>query len=58
MVRMRNGSTGSIMWVHESRVDEYMRAGHKLALPLKPEPESEKPVKKSSKKKTAKKTEK
>ena len=28
--------TGSVMWVHESRVEEYLERGHKLAPPPEP----------------------
>lgn len=39
MIRMINGLTGSTMWVAESRLDEYLGAGHKLAsAPEKPVP--------------------
>ena len=39
MIRMINAITGSTMWVHESRIDEYTAAGHKLAAPpAKPAP--------------------
>lgn len=31
MVKMINKSSGTEMYVHESRVDEYLEAGHKLA---------------------------
>ena len=31
MVRFINRATGSVMWVHESRVGEYKAAGHKPA---------------------------
>ena len=31
MVEFRNALTGGPMWVHESRVDEYLAAGYKLA---------------------------
>lgn len=31
MVKFINSYTGSVMWVHESRVEEYIAAGHKLA---------------------------
>lgn len=31
MVKFINAVTGTIMWVHESRVDEYKAAGHKPA---------------------------
>lgn len=50
MIRMVNGVTGSTMWVHESRIAEYERAGHKLALPPKKE-EPKEPVKRPKKKK-------
>ena len=55
MVRMINKVTGGDMWVHESRLDEYMEAGHKLAsAPLKPTPAE--PVKRPpAKRKTTKK---
>ena len=48
MVKMRNALFGSIMWVAEDRVEEYLAAGHKLA-------ETPEPVKKAPKKKTTKK---
>jgi hypothetical protein len=54
MIRMINNITGSTMWVAESRLDEYLGAGHKLAsLPAKPapaEPVKRPPAKKSTKK--------
>ena len=31
MIKMIDRNTGVIMWVHESRVDEYKAQGHKLA---------------------------
>ena len=31
MVKFINSATGSEMYVHESRVEEYKAAGHKLA---------------------------
>ena len=37
MVRFINRLTGTVMWVHESRIDEYLAAGHTLAAPPKPE---------------------
>ena len=42
MVRFINRATGSVMWVHESRIDEYKAAGHK------PAAEEQKPVKRPS----------
>ena len=51
MIRMLNKVTGSTMWVHESRLEEYLEAGHRLAsFPDKPEPAEpvkRPPVKKS-----------
>ena len=37
MVKMVNALTGSAMWVHETRVEEYLARGHKLA-PAPPPP--------------------
>lgn len=51
MVKMVNKLTGGDMYVHESRVDEYIAAGHKLAAPpvpahpLIPEEQKKKPKK-------------
>lgn len=36
MVAFINRDSGGIMYVHESRVEEYLAAGHKLAAPPKP----------------------
>ncbi len=36
MIRFINKTTGTVMWVHETRVDEYLAAGHKLAPPPDP----------------------
>lgn len=50
MIRMINALTGTIMWVHESRLDEYLGNGHKLAVPpIKEQPKE--PVKRPRKKK-------
>lgn len=47
MVRFINKLTGGVMYVHESRVDEYKAAGHKLAaVSVK---NAEKPKKKTKK---------
>lgn len=59
MVRFINRLTGSVMWVADGRKDEYLAAGHKLA--VEPRDENlteEEPVKKPEKatKKTTKKT--
>ena len=55
MVRFVNRLTGGIMWVHESRVEEYKAAGHRPAAePVKAKPEekpAEKPVKKPARSK-------
>lgn len=51
MIRMVNRQTGGNMWVHESRVEEYLAAGHVLAAP----PAPAKPVKAEEKKKTTRK---
>lgn len=53
MIRMINALTGSVMWVHESRLDEYLGSGHKLAVPpLKEQPKE--PVKRPPAKKKKK----
>lgn len=39
MIELINATTGTKMWVADERKDEYLRAGHKLALK-----ESEKPI--------------
>lgn len=49
MVRFINRITGTVMWVHESRIDEYLAAGHTLAAPLKPEKKRPAPKKASPK---------
>lgn len=41
MVRMISAHTGTVMWVHESRVEEYLERGHRLAPP--PPPPAPKP---------------
>lgn len=45
MVRFINKITGGVMWVHESRVEEYKAAGHRPAADSK-----NKPVKRTTKK--------
>jgi len=56
MIKLQNARTGGEMWVHESRLDEYLAAGHKLAAPPDmpaPPPEREpdkRPAKKTKKK--------
>ena len=53
MIRLVNRNTGGDMWVHESRLDEYLAAGHRLAAPPAPkrplaaaEPKSKRKTKK------------
>ena len=54
MIKLRNARTGGDMWVHESRLDEYLAAGHTLAAaPTPPMPEKKAPAKKAPAKKTA-----
>ena len=36
MVKFINALTGTEMWVHETRVEEYIKRGHKLAPPPPP----------------------
>lgn len=47
MVEFIHKEFGTHMWVHESRVDEYKAAGHKLAAEPSTEPTDEKPRKKT-----------
>lgn len=42
MVKMINAHTGTVMWVHEDRLDDYLERGHQMA----PHPEPPKPSKK------------
>ena len=48
MILLENQTTGGPMWVHESRLEEYLAAGHKLAAP--PPPPPKKPKKSTAKK--------
>ena len=43
MIKLINNLTGTEMWVADERKDEYIRAGHKLALTCE-KPVDEKPV--------------
>lgn len=43
MIKMINGNSGNIFWVADNRVDEYLAAGHRLA--VIPEGPKKKPVK-------------
>lgn len=41
MIRLIRADSGGEMWVHESRLDEYLAAGHRPAAPPRPySPES------------------
>ena len=44
MRRLINRMTGGDMWVHESRVDEYLAAGHALAATPEPAKKAEAPA--------------
>lgn len=46
MIKMIDRYTGVVMWVHESRVDEYKAQGHKLAPVAKPTKAPKKATKK------------
>ena len=48
MVKFINANTGGVMYVAHERVDEYIKAGHKLApLPSEAPKEEKKPRKKT-----------
>lgn len=51
MVRLINALTGTEMFVPEARLDEYLKAGHKLAnpapKPAEPAPKAETPKRKT-----------
>ena len=55
MIKLINANSGGDMWVHESRLDEYLAAGHKLAAPPLPEPPKRKVSETGTKKTTRKK---
>lgn len=38
MVKLINALTGTVMWVHEDRLEEYLAQGHKLPEPPPPPP--------------------
>ena len=38
MVKLINAQTGTVMYVHESRLEEYLAKGHKLPDPPPPPP--------------------
>lgn len=48
MVKFINAQTGGEMWVHESRVDEYVAMGHKIApRPISAKTAKQKPANKT-----------
>lgn len=49
MIKLINKLTGTEMWVADNRLEEYLAAGHKLAVKPAEKP-AKKPVKKPSKK--------
>ena len=54
-ITLINALTGTEMSVPESRLDEYLKAGHKLANPApKPEPEAATPAPKATPKRKTK----
>lgn len=47
MIKLIHARSGGEMWVHESRLDEYLAAGHKLAAPpVAPDKAKKRPTKK------------
>lgn len=59
MIKLRHARTGGDLWVHESRLEEYLAAGHTLAAVPAPVKAEKKPAqKKATTKKAAPKTEK
>ena len=56
MIKFVNRLTGTVMWVADERKDEYLRAGHKLALSCaKPSEVADEEPKKVAPKKATKK---
>ena len=47
MVKMIHALTGTEMWVHETRVEQYLERGHKLAPPPPPPPRPKRTTKKT-----------
>ncbi|MBO7667050.1 MAG: hypothetical protein J6T26_01185 [Firmicutes bacterium] len=54
MVKLINAHTGTVMWVHEDRLEEYLARGHQMAPPPRPAPKEpvKRPPKKAAKKPT------
>lgn len=53
MIALTDRATGSKLWVHESRLDEYLAAGYKLAAPPKAAADAAPEKKPAARKKTA-----
>lgn len=51
MVKLINAHTGTVMWVHEDRLEEYLARGHQMA-PPPPPPKAPAKKTRSSKAKT------
>lgn len=49
MIKLIRADTGGEMWVHESRLEEYLAAGHKPAAPPPPPPKVARTTKKTTK---------
>ena len=49
MIKLINRLTGTEMWVADDRLNEYLAAGHKLAVKPAEKPEVKKPVAKKKK---------
>lgn len=49
MIKFINKMTGTEMWVADSRVEEYMAAGHKLAAVPSGKPTESKPKRRTTK---------
>lgn len=54
MVAFINKMSGGLMYVHESRVEEYLAAGHKLAAAPRPAGPPKAPARKRTTKSTTK----
>ena len=49
MIKLINATTGTEMWVHESRLEEYLARGHRMAPP--PAPPAKAPAQKRNRSK-------
>ena len=49
MIKLIRADTGGEMWVHESRLEEYLAAGHKPAAPPPHPPKAARTTKKTTK---------